>query len=658
MKNLSFTKKLLLLVSAPFLVSIVLITDEVKNAATVFFDEQYLVENMTYAEVSSHLVHELQKERGATAGFLSSKGGSFKEVLAKQRLQTDQALAKWQSEMGNAEIEGPMNGVRKEVNTQLANLTKIRQQIDGLAIAVPDAIGFYTKTNDSLIHASLVTSRQSKDVQIAKYALAYYNYLEGKERAGIERAVLSGTFAQDRFAPGFFARFITLMTEQKIYFDEFSELAPKNVLSAYETGNLSKPVQEVQRLRLIAQDKSEVGGFGVDSAYWFDQATLRINFLKEVEDQLAGTLLEVAKDHLQYALYKFIVMIALLIILVTATVGVTLRTMSNLTKQVKSLSSTMDRVKVHRDLTARSIVVSTDELGTVAEGLNSTLESFSKDFQGISDSCNSLVGIARETSQVATSSAKKLNEQQQQTTQVATAIEELSAAVQEVASNTQTSADRALNANDIAKSGHGVVRNSVSAVNELSNDVGQLSELISKLHASSISISNVVEVINNVSDQTGLLALNAAIEAARAGEQGRGFAVVADEVRTLAQRTQTSTTEIAQIIQGLQNEVEAAFKLVELNQEKMRASVEQTHEVETSLDEIVSAVNSITQLSSQIASASEEQSHVLQDVAARVSVIDSNSSHVSESAGQIGSAASNLFEMAQSLQQMVKRYTL
>jgi methyl-accepting chemotaxis protein len=329
---------------------------------------------------------------------------------------------------------------------------------------------------------------------------------------------------------------------------------------------------------------------------------------------------------------------------------------SGLNRQVASLSSVMSKVCHERDLRLRVEVYSQDELGHVAEGLNDTLANFSKAIDQLSNSCDRLVVIADETSDIVGHSVHKLHEQRERTTQVAAAVEEMSAAVQEVASNTANTADQANTASQMAHDGHEVVQASVASVNKLAGDVDLLSQLINKLHGSSTSISNVVEVIHHVSDQTGLLALNAAIEAARAGEQGRGFAVVADEVRTLAQRTQKSTAEISAIIDELQSEVEQAFTLVEANHVKMRETVDSTHNVERSLDTIVQEVTGIMDMSSQIATASEEQAAVIQDVSHNLTVIDDNSDEVATAAGQISNSAQNLAGMAHELKELVRSF--
>ena len=657
MKNLKFKNKLILLISIPLMVSALLISDELSTAWVNAIDSENLVTNMSLSRMNSELVHELQKERGATAGFIGSKGEAFLAVLSKQRKQTDAAHSRWESFIVSNEIDdvGQQNLIQ-QVASQLKQLSSIRSSADQLKVSLKDALGYYTGLNAKLLSAAAITARQSKDVELTRYTMAYYNYLEGKERAGIERAVLSSVFSADQFAPGLFARFITLLTEQNTYTRVFSELAMPSMLAQLKSLESSSSVQEVIKLRAVAMDKGMSGGFGVDPSYWFSQSTARINLLKEMEDSIAAELVSIAKAHERSALIKLSILIFLLVLILASAFILTANIMKQLNRQVASLVEVMGAVIKDSDLTKRVTVYSEDELGQVAKGLNDTLANFSESMGRLSQSCNTLVDIAKDTSDVAKRSIAKLDTQQQKTTQVAAAVEELTSAVQQVAGNTQHSAEQANHASTVAHDGHDVVRASVESVNQLSVDVKKLSEVISKLHASSINISNVVEVISSVSDQTGLLALNAAIEAARAGEQGRGFAVVADEVRTLAQRTQTSTTEIATIIQDLQSEVEVAFLLVEANHEKMAQTVERTHNVEGTLEQIVKAVSEISDVANQIATASDEQSHVLRDVSSSITDIDNNSTDVSAAANEIGSAADGLLMMANQLKDMVKVY--
>jgi len=657
MKNLQFKNKLVLLMSIPLIVSALLIADELSQAWVNAVDSENLVANMSLTRMNSELVHELQKERGATAGFIGSKGQVFAAALSKQRVQTNTAKSHWEAFINENPIDDvELKELVRQVQSELTTLASVRNSVDSLGVSLKDALAYYTGINKSLLTSAEITARESKDVELTRYAIAYSSYLQSKERAGIERAVLSNVFGADKFAPGLYSRFITLVTEQDTYMRTFSGLAKPSMIKDLSAMESSSAVKEVMRLRALAKEKEADGGFAVDAKYWFSQATDRINQLKAMEDAIAADLINIAKSHEHTAFIKLGILIGLLILVLASSLILTTRIMKQLNRQVHSLVEVMKAVIDENDLTKRVTVYSEDELGQVALGLNKTLSNFSDSMSRLGQSCNTLVGIAKDTSDVASRSIVKLVAQQQKTTQVAAAVEELTSAVQQVAGNTQHSAEQANQASAIAHEGHDVVRASVESVNQLAGDVQQLSDLISKLHASSINISNVVEVINNVSDQTGLLALNAAIEAARAGEQGRGFAVVADEVRTLAQRTQTSTTEIATIIQDLQSEVEAAFTLVEANHEKMTHTVERTNNVEHSLEQIVLSVNEITNVANQIASASDEQSHVLRDVSSSITDIDSNSTEISSAASEIGSAADNLLAMANQLENMVKVY--
>lgn len=657
MKNLSFKYKLLLLIALPVLISTILLVQQVLNSYKVNQQSGELSIYTALVTVNSALVHELQKERGATAGFIGSKGEQFSDVLAQQRQSTLQSKQQWDSFISQNDIDDvELHALMNEVSQQLASINDIRLRVDSLQIPLSEALKYYTSLNVKLLSAGALTANLSENVHLTRASLAYYNFLQAKERAGIERAVLSNTFAGNQFAVGMYEKFITLVTEQNTYSRIFKNLAADKHLSLFNELSNSTVVKEVEKLRSIASDKAVSGGFDIESKYWFGESTKRINLLKKLEDTLAEDLLFEARSEQEKAQLALMIYVILLLVSLIVVALVAYNIIRGLNRQVSSLSTVMDKVRNEHDLRLRVDVYSQDELGKVAEGLNATLENFSRAIHQLSNSCNNLVEIADETTDVVGHSVKKLQMQRERTTQVAAAVEELSSAVQEVAGNTARTADQACQANQIANEGHDVVQSSVHSVNQLADDVSQLSKLIKNLHASSTNISNVVEVIHHVSDQTGLLALNAAIEAARAGEQGRGFAVVADEVRTLAHRTQKSTAEIAAIIQELQSEVEEAFTLVENNHEKMRETVERTHNVESSLETIVDAVNGIMDMSSQIATASEEQAAVIQDVSQNLTVIDDSSDEVSAAADQIANSAQNLSSMAHQLKELVRGF--
>jgi PAS domain S-box len=214
-----------------------------------------------------------------------------------------------------------------------------------------------------------------------------------------------------------------------------------------------------------------------------------------------------------------------------------------------------------------------------------------------------------------------VSHQDEQTTRVAAALEELTATAQEVARSTQQAADAAQAASDAAGTGRQVVERSVEAIRRLAGGVERSAQVMQRLEQDSVAIGKVVDVIRGIAEQTNLLALNAAIEAARAGEQGRGFAVVADEVRTLANRTQNSTQEIQAMIQRLQDAAHEAVTAMEDGRTTANASVEQAAAAGSALDAIATAVQTINDMNTQVASAAEQQSQVVQEISGDVTTI-------------------------------------
>lgn len=247
-------------------------------------------------------------------------------------------------------------------------------------------------------------------------------------------------------------------------------------------------------------------------------------------------------------------------------------------------------------------------------------------------------------------------EQQAETDQIATAVNEMAASIQEVASNAQNASDAAARADSETSSGHSLVGHTSKSIKALEVELRQAANVIHELAGQSNEISKVLDVIRGIAEQTNLLALNAAIEAARAGEQGRGFAVVADEVRGLAARTQQSTTDIQSMISALQERVKSAVFVMEQSSRQALDSVSHAEDAATALDGIGLRVNEITDMNAQIATAVEQQSAVSEEINRSINNIrDAANANVLTGQNNLQSAAS-VAQLTSALSELAKQF--
>jgi len=300
-----------------------------------------------------------------------------------------------------------------------------------------------------------------------------------------------------------------------------------------------------------------------------------------------------------------IAVMALLVILIARSIVQPLR---------ESVQAMADIASGESDLTRTLQTHGNDEVTQLARHFNAFTAKLRGVVTQLQVSASGLETASAELGSSADQAQARSQQQSQQMELVATAVNEVTYGVQDVAKNAEHAAKEMRDAESQAHQGQVNIDSSLRQIDHLSGTIGQAVEVIRTLAAESTQIGSVLEVISSIAEQTNLLALNAAIEAARAGEQGRGFAVVADEVRLLAQRTQKSTAEIQGMIERLQKHSDAAVKVIADSSHSSQLTIEQANQAGQSLTSISQALRNLNSLNASIASATLQQSHVVEDI--------------------------------------------
>jgi methyl-accepting chemotaxis protein len=310
------------------------------------------------------------------------------------------------------------------------------------------------------------------------------------------------------------------------------------------------------------------------------------------------------------------------------------------------------------DLTRDVPVESTDELGRMAGSLNTMIGNLRGMIGGIIEASATLAGASTQISSSTEEMAAGSQEQNSQVDEVASAVASMAKTIVENSKNAGDAARTALQAREAAKRGGEVVEKTVGGMKRIAEVVHHYAGTVGDLGKSSDQIGQIISVIDDIADQTNLLALNAAIEAARAGEQGRGFAVVADEVRKLAERTTKATSEIAEMIRKIQSDTKDAVASMAEGRKNVTEGIELADRAGTSLSEIVEISQRVTDMVTQIAASSEEQSATGEEITRNVEAIRSVTSETAMGEQQIARAAEDLNRLTEHLQQLTAKFRL
>lgn len=355
--------------------------------------------------------------------------------------------------------------------------------------------------------------------------------------------------------------------------------------------------------------------------------------------------------------FNMIIVIALLIG-AAISIGLSIMIPKNIARAINRLKSVIFTVQKDNDLTLRADVSGKDEIAEMAQAFNGMMTNFQKAIHEVADASAHITVASEQTLAITEQSHQAIHSQQQETTQVSVAMNEMSATIGEVVGNiahTATATDEAL---EQVNSGTLAMQKTIDLAQELVSIVEQTNLTVVELDRQSAEISSILDVINSLADQSNLLALNASIEAALAGQHGYGFSVVASEVKRLNGRTQDAISEITQVIEQLQQGSGKA--VTSMAQSKIQAvdSSQQAIETGDALNAIAGVVQRINDMSSQIAAAAEEQGTVTEEVNRNIVQISEMTNQTAEGAAETLTASNELARLSSGLNKLVRRFVV
>lgn len=613
MNRLGLAGKMLLAICLPLLALLFFAGHYVYDRYRVSQEMEQAQQMLVIVQSSAQLVHELQKERGMSAGFIGSAGRKFADALPGQRQRVDDAIRRFQGTQ--QEI------AREDVRQALRELAGIRDQVSKLAIEVPRQVAFYSQLIASLLKVVDEISLRSQDATIALQTNVYAAFLQNKERMGMERATLSNVFARGSFTPATLQQFMSLLAAQQSYLERFRAVASPAQRRLLEQIEKSPVMAEVAKYEQLALGKMTEGGVGVDPELWFAVSTEKIDQLKQGEDQLYQQLFERVEQMLGESQRNFWwgAMVVLCCLLLTSLIS--WKVLRDVHLGFVALHRTFSRLVNANDLTVRVNWQSGDELGALARDLNRFLQHLEGLLLEVRRSCEVLTRSASNSSEVIAEVNEGVVRGVGQVELVATAATEMASTVAEIARNATQTSLATQQAIGRARQGDKDVDQTITAIEQVAGTLDETRLLVNNLHQDTESAVEALNLIKQISDRTNLLALNAAIEAARAGELGRGFAVVADEVRSLAARTQQAADDIEQMLSRLRAGARQAVVAMQSGSEQAGLSVSEAQRAGHELTDIVNEVRKVSDMTAQVATATEQQRYVTDDIQHNVMTI-------------------------------------
>lgn len=441
--NLNMKAKLALMLSAPLLGLIYFSQAGLLNAWTTSNELTSIGELARFSVEASALVHELQKERGMSAGYMGSKGKNFTSELPAQRRSTDSRLVKYNQflqDFDKSAYGDDFNADLAGLQRSLGDLSDIRSSTASLSIPAAEAIGYYTDLNGRFLQLIEFLPKISSIGAINNAGSAYVSFLQAKERAGIERAVMANVFTLDEFPAGVYDQFLSLIVIQDSYLAVFRSLASDEAESFLDLTMQGEFITETNRMRDIAKNHSS--DFGIDATHWFNMQSGKINLLKKVEDSLSGELQNLTRGLGDQASSDFVYssVITLVALLVS---GLLVFFIQRYIVSSLNMAVTVATNISEGDLSSQIPAAGTDEIGQLLNIMRKMVDILRGTIGQVRSGSDSLASASQQVSATAQTLSKGASEQSANVEETSASVEQMNSSIQQNAENAKITEDMA-----------------------------------------------------------------------------------------------------------------------------------------------------------------------------------------------------------------------
>ena len=627
----------------------------------------------------SQLVHELQRERGRSAGFVGSGGdASYQGFMQDQRQATDTAMSRYAAarlQAGEALEDPDLAQSLSQVDDFLAALPEHRRQIDSLNLNMGQTVGPYTQTISAMLNSVADLSHLGASSDVSAQLIGLLNLMSAKENAGIERAVGSNIYASGSISPALHQNALNLAARQRAYFQEFRE-----ILGEPWAERLDAVLAQSDSLAVdAARQNIAEAGYGAPLAdmtgvEWFELTTRRIELLMELEETLARDIVMNTSARRTEARNTVLVMLGMTLALILLTLAATITLMWSVVRPLANITDCLRRLAAGETDVEVQGADRGDEIGVLAKTAQSFRQATQEREAAIRDRAKAEQNAMRERRKVLSDMAANVEKATLDSVgSVADAAQSLSASSDTIRTTLEAAGQTATQVTNATEQNVKHTGRAAELASELSSAIGEVTQQITRgdtlardaiseaersrqsveeLNEAAQQISDFIGLITDIAEQTNLLALNATIEAARAGDAGKGFAVVASEVKALAAQTNQSTTQIAERVAHIQSRTQSTVEAMNAITQSIENIGEVTASVAAAMEEQSASTGS---LSSFVEQNREALARVSSDISELVEMTTRSARDAESMAGLVRTMAATANDANSSIPKIVQQ---